>query len=198
MLDSGRSTGHQRERRGKGKLAGMWGKKVHFVLLDTGAGHELAALVEKAIWGRALVWLHGNYLKLQKNPSPFPAWHCECHNFRVMGPVHSNFLDGGYWMRSNDYWAGRLGVQTCLGPSLHHRREKPIPDKPRLIISCVMRCYFLCRTFTILEKLFPNQSFLPQCVCSPSPSPPFPLNHRPHPREKIWFGSMCTQNGGRQ
>lgn len=49
------------------------GKKCAFVLLVTGAGHELAALVEKAIWGRALVWLHGNHLNLQKNPSPFPS-----------------------------------------------------------------------------------------------------------------------------
>lgn len=121
------------------------------------------------------------------------------HDFRVMGPVHSNFLDDGYWMRSNDYQAGWLGVQACLGPSSHHRREKPIPDKPRLIISRVMKCYFLCRTFTILEKLFPNQSFLPLCVCS---SPP-PVLHFPWitgltPEKRFDLGVCVHKMGGRQ
>lgn len=32
-------------------------------------------------------------------------------------------------MRSNDYQVVEEGVQACLGPSSHHRREKPIPDK---------------------------------------------------------------------
>lgn len=122
-------------------------------------------------------------------PPPFhPDIVSVSHDFCVMGPVHSNFLDDGYWMHSNDYQADQLGVQPCLGPSSHHRREKPIPDKPRLIISRVMNCYFLCRTFTILEKLFPNQSFLPLCVCAPLPQSSISPESQASPQIKdlIW------------
>lgn len=139
---------------------------------------------------------------------PQPATVSVPHDFGVMGPAHSNILNDGCWMHSNDCQAGGVGVQACQGPSSHHRREKPIPDKHRAdykpcdeVLLPVQDIHNSWETLSQSQWVTVSENkglwFLPLYVYAPC-SPPLPLSHRPHPRGKIWFDICVPIVGGRQ
>lgn len=120
----------------------------------------------------------------------------------VIEPGHTNALKDGCWMLSDDHEAaGKVSTLTKDQPLTTEGKNQSLTS-PQLIISRVMKSYFLCRHSQFLRNSFPirvSDSFRKwRPLFSLLSAPLFPSllpNHTPYPSGKIWYGSACAHTG---
>ena len=157
MLDSVGRTGHQRAR-WHGQLS--WGRKSTFCLTWCMCRPPASWFSRKGYLGEGVGLAPWQPFERAAEPLPLPqpAIVRFLHGFGVMGTWAQTFWEmGSGCIQMATRLVGTVS-KLAWGHLLTTEGKNQSLTSTGLIISHVMKCYFLCRTLTILEKLFPNQN----------------------------------------